>query len=588
MENVSIIKKIAEQAELYSDDTAIEDAYGGITFRELKTLTAKFAAALLAAPAGAGLSSDGGRVGLLLPRIKEYMPAMYGVIQAGGSFIFLDTEYPSERRSFIAGDTGMQLVITTERLLAELNPEKELGVKRDNIITVENVLKAAETEVADFSAEEKEALILYTSGTTGQPKGVVHTNVVFRGISEFCKISLREQQLGVERPRYALLAGLGFMATMHNILCALWIGGRVSIFDGEERRNLQVMADAIKNKHIDGLFLPPKMAKKLLLMYPELPLKFLLLGGEKANDFPKTNIRLIERYAMSEAYNVVVTHQVEHGESSRLLGRVCPIYEGILLDEENHVVTEPGAVGELCLLGDFLSSGYLNRPEETAVKFAPSPVDGRRMFRTGDLMTWLEGGNLEFHGRADNLVKLNGFRIELGEIDEVMRGVNGVAEAVDIVKPINGTDHLFCYYEVKKDETVTHEALKEQAEKFLPEYMVPSVFEKLDEIPRNQNGKVDRKVLKELSYTVPKADAITDSPKDELEKFVCEAFAEVLDLAEVGPVQDFGALGGDSISCSMLLLRLSERDYLVTYKDVQQNPTPRQLAEFLRQAGQVE
>ncbi len=567
------------QVRIRPDSPAIMDHAGAETYAMLNRSSARLAESLLhfCRSGKTGVEEQGAagessvRIALLLPRTRSYVTAMLAVIRAGCAFVPLDAEYPSERIQAILQDAGCVLCVTTQALAPGLNGFPVLILESVLGETADDTRKVRED--LNLSGMNLEGFILYTSGSTGRPKGVIHRQGTLSCGLEF----LKEYHLFSPDDRIGCMAGFSFIASLYDIIPPLMTGGCVYIVDETERKNTDLLHALIRRRNLTGMYLPPQLWSVMRDLYGPLPLRYVLLAGEKA----KTSFQdagLIEGYGTSETCGILI-HRI-NPENPRILGRPGGGASVILLDENGEKITSPGQVGELCVVSPWLALGYVGLPEETAAKFTDCPfLPGSRMFRTGDYFAYDDKGNLLFHGRKDRLVKLRGYRVELDEIGTVLRRECGIGEAVCVVRHVGSGDKLCCFYTGRKAE---ESALRAHAAAFLPEYMTPDYLVHLEALPRNERGKVDFGVLQELE--ISEGDEEYVPPEGEAEKMICASFAAVLDLPRVSAQAGFFDLGGTSLSVSVLISKLSHLHSGLSFQDIVQHPTPRSLAAFLTEA----
>ena len=564
------------QVRIRPDSPAVMDHTGAETYAMINRSSARLAESLLhfcrsqetglkeqCAQGGNGL-----RIALLLPRTRSYVTAMLAVIRAGCSFVPLDAEYPAERIRAILQDAGCVLCITTQALVPVLS-----GFP---VLTVESVLGNAADQPGEvledlnLSGVDLEGFILYTSGSTGRPKGVIHRQGTLSCGLEF----LKEYHIFTPDDRIGCMAGFSFIASLYDLIPPLMTGGCVYIVDETERKNTDMLHTLIRRRKLTGMYLPPRLWSVMRDLYGPLPLRYVLLAGEKARTAFQDD-GLIEGYGTSETGGILI-HRISP-ENPRMIGRPGGGAEVILLDDEGRRITGPGQVGELCVVSPWLALGYVGLPDETAARFTGCPfIPGSRMFHTGDYLAYDDEGNLLFHGRRDRLVKLRGYRVELDEIGNVLRRAGGIGEAVCVVRRVGGGDKLCCFYTGSKED---ESSLRTYAAAYLPEYMTPDYLVRLEALPRNERGKVDFRALQELD--IPESDVEYIPPEGETEEMICASFASVLELPRVSAQAGFFDLGGTSLSVSVLIVKLSSLRPGLSFQDIVQHPTPRSLAAFL-------
>ena len=575
---LTFVDAFLSQANTHKTDPAVMDCHGADTYDRLNRRSALLARKLLNACKEQGTDVEalrkagrnGARVAVLLPRTKEYMTAVLAVLRAGCALIPVDSSYPRERIEAILRDGDSRLCVTTDSFVEK--------VKHFPTLLIEDALSAEDEQEADvtlnLSAPEIEGLLIFTSGSTGKPKGVLHRQSIFshhlslmEGIHHFTRDDV-----------ICCMAGFTFLAAELDLFTPLMTGGSLYIADENERQNAALLFSLIQKRHVTGMFLPPQMFTVMRELYGRLPLKYVLLGGEKAKTKYADDGNLYEVYGSSENF-VAMIHPLTHGDA-RLLGKPSAGARAYLLDEDGSLITSPEKIGELCVVSPWTAEGYIGLPKETAERFVPCPFEpGETMYHTGDYMAWDTDGNLLFHGRKDRMVKLRGYRVELGEIENVMRKAPGIADAACVAVKVGGGDKLCCYYRGKQTD---HAVLTAYAEQYLPGYMVPDYTVWMEQFPLNERQKVNYLALAALEPPVEEGEYT--APENETEQAVCDAFAAALDLQRVSATADFFELGGTSLSVAVLISKLSDLRPGLSFQDVTRHPTPRALAIFLSEA----
>ena len=487
------------------------------------------------------------------PRDARPFIAMLGVWKAGAAFTVVEDDYAPERIEAIREDCGCRLVIDTAAWEEILRTEPVAGYR----------------EAAPHDA----CFAIYTSGSTGKPKGV---------LQEYGKIKLNQASLEAnpgdlidETTCMAMVAPLGFIAAVKIFMNALYSGMRLVVFSADTAKNPALMNREFEKHHVTLAFLSPSV---LRVMTDGIAgsLKTLVTGSEAANGIYFDNVKLINNYGMSEAGFHVAQFVIDRRYDITPIGK--PIYVDIqirLLGEDGKEVPE-GEEGEICFDNPFFR-GYVNMPEETEKVLR----DG--IFHTGDMGKRLPDGNYVVTGRKNTIVKINGNRVEPEEIEACMRRIPWIRDAAvkDFVDERQRV-YLCGYYTLKegtKKSDLRDEAahIRQMLKRMLPHYMIPAFFIEMEEMPLNQNGKIDRSAL-------PKPDAGAKgreyvAPKTPEEKAICEAFEKALSVECVGATDDFFELGGDSLSTALAAAELETLQ--VDYKDIYAYKTPRKIAERL-------
>src|SRR5437588_3257253 len=480
------------------------------------------------------------RIVTLLHRSIELVVAELAILKCGAAYVPIDPAFPDERKAFLIVDSGAKCVLTVEG--TEL-PQTFSGmsVSVDQTIAPETERTGVDLNVQVDS--ESVAYIMYTSGSTGQPKGVM---VPHRAINRLVLNNGYVRFKATDRVAFA--ANPAFDATTMEVWAPLLNGGSVVVIDEDVLLDPKRFGHALKQYGISVLWL----AVGLFNQYADElnddleSLRYLIVGGDALD--PKMIARflrsnppehLINGYGPTESTTFAATHQItsvpEDDAQSIPIGRPIANTRIYILDGYGQPVPV-GVTGELYISGAGVARGYLNRPELTAERFLADPFSsepGARMYKTGDLGRWLASGNIEYLGRNDFQVKIRGFRIELGEIESRLLEHSGVREATVVAREDRpGEKRLVAYYAGHEEAAPGAEELRRHLATRVPEYMVPSVFVSLQKLPLTANGKLDRKALPapEDSY----AKRGYEAPEGETEAALAAIWAEVLKLERVG------------------------------------------------------
>jgi amino acid adenylation domain-containing protein len=550
-----VAEMLAAQAEQRPKALAVEDERQRWSYEELDRRSNQLAHYLRGL--GIGLES---RVGLLLPRSCEFVQAALAVIKAGGVYVPLDPQHPGERIRFMLGDVGASVVLTEDGLANAVVGSAAKMVLLDSDRA--EIGAAASTPLKVEVSKDNLAYIIYTSGSTGQPKGV--------GVSHGGVMNLvawhRKTYAVTDKDRASQVAGQSFDASVWEIWPYLTAGASLHIAPPSTVAVAAAMLNWLVEKEISITFLPTPLAEAVLKeQWPEKSsLRYLLTGGDWLHGRPpgKMQFELVNHYGPTENTVVATSARVEAVDTGRrpTIGRPIANTEVYILDDTLQPVPV-GVAGEMYLNGLGLSRGYWQQPSLTAERFMPNPFCdrlGERMYRTGDLARYLANGELEFLGRRDGQVKLRGYRIELGEIEARLREHEDVQEGVAELRQGKDEDARLVAYVVLK-ESCGEESIgriRSYLREHLPEYMVPGMFVRLDQLPRTPNGKVDRRALPEAELrTEVEPDFVPPRNKDE--EVVANIWAEVLGLSKVGVTDNFFDLGGHSLLATRIVARVS-------------------------------
>ena len=578
---------IAAQAARTPDAPAVVSGQECLSYRDLDTAAARLATRLRVAGA-----VPGSVVAILLPPGAALITAMLAAWRAGAAYLVLDPAHPAERIRFLLADSGAAVLA---------------GALEDSPVPVVDPRDpglAGEPRLA-LSVPPADALayVMYTSGSTGAPKGVLVTH---RGLRNYLATVPARVHLGGPGGRYALLQGAVTDFGNTVIFTSLAAGGTLHILAPDQVTDPAAVTGYLAGQQIDYLKAVPSHLAALAGPAgtgPLIPARALVLGGESASpawvsgllaaagDRPVAN-----HYGPTETTIGVATATLT---PDLLRAGTVPIGSPAgntrlyVLDRWLHPVP-PGATGELYVAGDSLARGYAGRPALTAERFAACPfAGGERMYRTGDLARWRPDGLLEFAGRADDQVKIRGFRVEPGEVQAILAAHPQVAQAAVAVREDTPGDQRLAGYLVPAgpagdpapgaapDLAAT---VRAYAAGRLPGYLVPAALVVLDALPLTANGKLDRRALPAPDHAA--GPATSRGPATIREELICAAFAAVLGRDRVGAEDSFFELGGHSLLAVTLAGRLRDRGITVPVRELFRSPTPAALA-ALGDAGDV-
>lgn len=502
----------------------------------------------------------GHRVGLCVKRSLEMPVAILAILKAGAAYVPLDPHYPRERLAFMLEDTAATLILTQ----TDCDPLLPLTTNSVNLDTCAEWLHAYPDYPPNQSGEaESLAYVMYTSGSTGQPKGVcvTHRNVL-RLVCNNTFADLDAQQTWLQ------LAPIAFDAATLEIWGALLHGGRLVIMPPQTPSLLEI-ASAIRTHGITSLWLTAGLFHALVdeCLDSLRPLRQLLAGGDVLSVSHVQTLRqalpdcrLINGYGPTENTTFTCCYTVP----AHFTGNSVPIGKPIantsvyLLDKQMQPVPI-GVMGELYAGGDGVAAGYLHRPDLTTERFIPNPFGTGQLYRTGDLARWLPDGNLEFLGRADQQVKIRGFRIEPGEVEAVLGQHPLVREvAVKVLPDARGDKQLVAYLVMPPtppEEATTF--LRPFLQSKLPDYLIPSSFVTLDAMPLTPNGKLNRQALPDPTVLERQEDyAPAQTP---LEQLLVDIWEAVLGIQPIGRHDHFFAKGGHSLLATQIVARLQRQ-----------------------------
>ena len=562
-----VITMFRRRVEEAPEHTAVVCGDKRLTYRELDRLSENLAVFL--ADKGIGREDV---VSILIPRCEYMAAAPLGVLKAGAAYQPLDPSYPSERLDFMVKDANAKYLIA-DRAFADKLPEYS-----GPVIFTDEIPCLPDSEPLDIVPDPKDLFImLYTSGSTGIPKGVMleHGNLI-----AFCDWFRDFYRLDGEC-RAAAYASFGFDANMMDTYPTLTAGAELHIIEEDIRLDMLAIRDYLNKNRITHSFMTTQVCRQYAELFPEAEYPhYLSLGGERLVPVePPKTYDLFNCYGPTEC-----TVFVNHFPVDRLYERV-PI--GPALNNVKQYVVDKnmrrvpfGVPGELLCSGRQVGRGYLNRPEQNAKAFIDNPFDSapgyERIYRTGDIVRMLPGGVVDFIGRNDGQVKIRGFRIELSEVEGIIRKYKGIKDATVQAFDEQGGGKFIAAY-VVSDEPVDIDSLNAFIMQNKPPYMVPAVTMQIDRIPLNQNQKVNKRAL---PVPVKKAEE-AEPPRNDTQRRIFECAANVIGSRAFGVNSDLFYAGLTSIGAIKLNVLLSnEFGVPVSIADLKANSTVEALEKF--------
>ncbi len=531
-------------------------------------------------------------VGISIGRSLEMVIGLLGILKAGGAYLPLDISYPSARLAFMLEDAQVSVLLTQNSLVEKL-PSHHAQVVCLDTDWEKTLFQQSENNPDNKVKPDNLAYVNYTSGSTGQPKGV---EVLHRGVIRLLfgvdYVHLDANQIFLQ------MAPVSFDASTLEIWGALLHGARCVLFPGDIPTS-QALNKVLQTDHVNILWLTAALFNSLIDESPEIlsGVRQLLVGGEalSVNHIRRAietlpNTQLINGYGPTENTTFTCCYPIPSllgkSLSSIPIGRPIGNTQVSILDVQLQP-TPIGVPGELHIGGAGLARGYLNRPELTQEKFIANPFFSDdpevRLYKTGDLVRYLSDGNIEFIGRIDNQVKVRGFRIELGEIEAVLTQHPSIKESVVVLDETSAGEKRLIACLVSKQGQMNTGELRRFIKERLPDYMVPSFFVPLDVIPLTPNGKVDRHALHQLSViNEQSSEEQFVAPRTPEEEMVAGIMAEVLGLKQVGIYDNFFDLGGHSLLATQVISRVRDTFSIeLPLRDLFEFPTIANLGERL-------
>nr|WP_154958154.1 non-ribosomal peptide synthetase [Paenibacillus xylanexedens] len=535
------------QVQDYPEKIALRHGEQSITYTKLLEQSDKWASVLISK--GLGKESV---VAIMMERSIDFICLLFAVMKSGGAYLPIDPEYPSERIEYMLEDSNAQILITDKK-----TDERFVNFtgQRMSVEEFETSVRA-ESKLVDDSREDDLAYILYTSGTTGKPKGVM---IEHGSLSNFVH-AMQEAIKFQESNCILALTTFSFDIFFVETILPLTLGMQVVLTDQHVAKDPSLLVQLIESSSVDTLQITPSRMK-LLLAHKDFircmaQIKIVLVGGESCS---KSLLRqmLVTMTSDSRIYNLYgptettiwsTIKEFQPDFSNVTVGRPLLNNRVVLIDGAGQL-TPLGRTGELYIGGAGVARGYKNKPDMTKEKFVVLPFFPKeRFYRTGDLASWTSDGELNLIGRTDHQVKLRGYRIELGEVEEALRKNPLVNDAVVLHEKTK--DLLVGFY--VSEQKCSEDLVKAQLQSILPAYMVPSIFVRIDQIPITFNGKVDRNLLQLINVFDNKGKGAEEAPASHIEKKLMDIWKIILGDQAIGKRDSFFEAGGTSITLIQL------------------------------------
>jgi amino acid adenylation domain-containing protein len=503
-------------------------------------------------------------VALAMDRSPEFIVSVLAILKAGAAYVPLDPGYPTDRLEFMLADTEARVLLTVSELRDHLPPFTGKTFCLD--LCDAGIAEMDDDRLNLALSGGDLAYVMYTSGSTGRPKGI---GIPHRAVS---RLVINTDYVRLDScDRVAQTSNICFDAATFEIWGALLSGACLVGIDKEVALSPRDFASRLREEGITAVFLTTALFNRLVNDVPAVfaGVRHVMFGGEAADPQSVRRAlgtgrpqRLLHVYGPTESTTFATWHEVKEVADDAPtvpIGRPIANTRTYVLD----TALEPvpiGVAGELFIGGDGLAHGYVARPDLTSEKFVPDPFSGRpgdRLYRTGDLVRYGEDGAIEFLGRNDDQVKIRGFRIEPGEIEALLRLHPSVRECAVMVRGDGtGEKRLAAYFAA--DPSIPPDELRAYLRGKVPDYMLPSAWISMLELPLNSNGKVDRKALPEPDAACAGQQQAYRAPRGPVERVVADVYAEILRVERVGIGDNFFDLGGHSLKATQLISRLQE------------------------------
>ena len=577
--DVCIHELFARQAAQTPEAVAVVFHEERVTYGELNRRANQLAHHLRRLGVGAEV-----QVGILLERSVEMIVSMLAVLKAEGAYVPLDPNYPAERLAFMIEDAELKVLLTQEKWRERLG-----GIDVRHVIEIEQESWTTEkTDDLEVQVSGSNlAYVIYTSGSTGRPKGVAIAHRSATTLLSWAKETYSADEL------QGVLASTSicFDLSVFELFAPLSWGGQVILAE-----NALALPNLAAKSEVRLVNTVPSVLSELLRLEPlPVEVRVVNLAGEALRRSlveqiyeQETIARVVNLYGPSEDTTYSTVGELNRGDEGRVvIGRPLANTRAYVVDEQGLVVPL-GVAGELWLGGEGLARGYLQRAELTAQKFVPDELSGSsgaRLYRTGDLARYQADGNIEYLGRIDQQVKIRGFRIEPGEIEARLKQHPAIREVVVITREESDNDKRLIACIVADAETkLTDEVLRSYLREKLPEYMLPSAFVLLDEIPLTPNGKINRQALLDVAKNGDEHRGSFVAPRDALELRIAQLWETVLKVQPIGITDNFFERGGHSLLAVRMMAQLSRQiGRELPLALILQKQTVQDLATYLRQ-----
>lgn len=576
--DAAIDQLFEQQVANHPTRTAISFENTALTYGELNRRADQVAQFLMKRGVRAG-----DFVGVCLDRSPALVATLIGILKAGAAFVPFDAKYPAPRLQYMFEDAGVRLLVTSaaQRHIAPASVEVAL-------------VEQAAAEELDAKAEKKRPLVspdslaymMYTSGSTGNPKGVtVPHRAIIRLVKSNDFASFSEEEV------FLLFAPISFDASTLEIWGPLLNGGTLAIYP-PEFESLEQLDEVLRREKVTTLWLSSGLFNTVVDKKIEAlgNVRQLLVGGDVVSPAhvqrvyaANPNVTIINGYGPTENTTFTCCFTIPRDwpvEKPLPIGRPIRNTHVYILDE-NLQPMPVGISGELYCGGDGLSHGYWNKPDLTAQAFVAHPFfAGARLYRTGDRVRLLKDGNMEFLGRIDSQIKIRGFRIELGEIETALRGLAGVQDAAAAVDSgVADAKRLLAFVVAQPGAVIVPSELHDQLRRSLPEHACPSRIQVVEKFPLGANGKVDRKELLKSAAVENEEAAADEASFSPMESAIANVWKDILKVSSIGADENFFHIGGDSLRAIQSTLHINRTlGANITITHVFQTPTVRGLA----------
>ncbi|HEY9032466.1 MAG TPA: amino acid adenylation domain-containing protein, partial [Pseudomonadales bacterium] len=585
--HIALAAQIEQWAGQTPDKLAVDFPQGQLSYREFDRQASRLAHYL-----AANGFARGDAVALCIQRSPAMLVGLFAALKAGGCYIPIDPQYPADRIRYMLDDSQPRFVFALDADCERLATDTGHA-----IAGIESTLAAASDypdhwrSDADNRNGEDLAYIMYTSGSTGQPKGVMMPQ---RGV---CRLALNTSFVDVSTDdNIAHMCNIAFDATAFEIWTALLNGCTLVGITPETVLDPEAFAARIADKNVTIMVMTTALFNLYVSSNADMfaNVRYLFVGGEALDPNRVRELlraskpaHLMNGYGPTENACFTACHDIrELDDQAATVPLGLPVSNNsCYVVDANMQLLPVGVPGELCASGEGIALGYLNKPEQTAAAFVANPFPhaiGDTLYRTGDICRWREDGTLDMIGRVDDQVKIRGFRIEPGEIANQLGLLPAVSDCAVVVRQNPAGDKYLAAYIVPQQPAAEAESLigelREALADSLPHYMVPQAWSLLQQLPMTANGKLDKKALPEPALLLSGEHEYV-AARNELEQQIATVWQEVLEQPAIGVFANFFEAGGHSLLATRVVARLREKlDVPLTIADLFENPSIAELA----------
>ena len=581
-----------EQVEKTPEHIAVVFEDRQLTYRELNARANQLARVLR----GKGVQPDS-IVAIMAERSLEMIVGIMAILKSGGAYLPIGPEYPKERIQYMLEDSGANILLMQRQTRQKAEYAGTLLEIDDETLYAGN-----DSNLDMINTPGNLAYIIYTSGTTDKPKGAMieHKNVVRLMMNDKMQFDFTPTDT------WTMFHSYSFDFSVWEMYGALLYGGKLIIVPKMVAKDSSEYVKLLQKEQVTILNQTPSAfyglaEEEIQHPAPLLQLRYVIFGGEalqpiKLKSFKERypSTKLINMYGITETtvhvtYKEITLEEIEANISN--IGVPIPTLKTYVMDK-NMKLLPVGVAGELCVAGDGVARGYLNKPELTSSKFVMNPYSEKeRMYKSGDLVKLLANGEMEYLGRIDHQVKIRGFRVELGEIEAALRKYPSIKEAVVFARSQKNEEtikRLVAYMVPQGNEKLEDRLIRNFLREKLPDYMIPSLFIVMEAVPLTANGKIDTRALHELEREKSELQESFTAPQTEAEKQLAEIWQEVLEVGPVGIDDNFFDIGGDSILSIKVVAQAKKHGFDLSVEQLFQHVTIRELAQRMRRADPPE